>query len=221
MDTVSVAPGVLPRDVMIGVGVEGRLVHPRPARAEQVAQVAAEQVPVEVMRLVAVVALDDQAPDPDRRQPRLVDLQVSEVFEDVLPLRRGQWIVRVAGLEPGRRIGRVTGERVDGLVVHIFTVAPGALCVGLGLPDRPARYDETHPPDDARAGMRFMDFSPRDDLHTSPGATPLALGLTFDDVLLLPAESDVIPSAVDTASRVTRNISLHVPLVSSAMDTVT
>ena len=47
------------------------------------------------------------------------------------------------------------------------------------------------------------------------------LGLTFDDVLLLPAQSDVVPSEVDTTSRVTRNISVRVPLVSSAMDTVT
>jgi IMP dehydrogenase len=47
------------------------------------------------------------------------------------------------------------------------------------------------------------------------------LGLTFDDVLLLPAESDVVPSDVDTTSRLTRNISVRVPLLSSAMDTVT
>lgn len=47
------------------------------------------------------------------------------------------------------------------------------------------------------------------------------LGLTFDDVLLLPSASDVIPSEVDTSSRVTKNVTLRVPLVSSAMDTVT
>ncbi|MBP2476232.1 IMP dehydrogenase [Crossiella equi] len=47
------------------------------------------------------------------------------------------------------------------------------------------------------------------------------LGLTFDDVLLLPAESDVVPGAVDTSSRLSRNITLRVPVVSSAMDTVT
>ncbi len=47
------------------------------------------------------------------------------------------------------------------------------------------------------------------------------LGLTFDDVLLQPSQSDVIPSEVDTSSRVSRRISVHVPLLSSAMDTVT
>src|SRR5438067_4019079 len=47
------------------------------------------------------------------------------------------------------------------------------------------------------------------------------LGLTFDDVLLLPAESDVVPSSVDTSTRLSRNITLRVPLVSAAMDTVT
>jgi IMP dehydrogenase len=47
------------------------------------------------------------------------------------------------------------------------------------------------------------------------------LGLTFDDVLLLPAESDVVPSAVDTSTQVTRRVRIRVPLVSSPMDTVT
>jgi len=47
------------------------------------------------------------------------------------------------------------------------------------------------------------------------------LGLTYDDVLLLPGETDVIPSEVDTTARLTREISLRIPLLSSAMDTVT
>ncbi|WP_176702698.1 IMP dehydrogenase [Actinomyces vulturis] len=46
-------------------------------------------------------------------------------------------------------------------------------------------------------------------------------GLTYDDVLLLPRLTDVIPSEVDTTTRLTRNITLHVPLISAAMDTVT
>jgi IMP dehydrogenase len=47
------------------------------------------------------------------------------------------------------------------------------------------------------------------------------LGLTYDDVLLLPDASDVIPSEVDTSSKLTREITLRIPLLSSAMDTVT
>ena len=43
------------------------------------------------------------------------------------------------------------------------------------------------------------------------------LGLTYDDVLLLPGETDVVPSEVDTTSRLTREISLRVPLISAAM----
>ena len=46
-------------------------------------------------------------------------------------------------------------------------------------------------------------------------------GLTYDDVLLLPELTDVVPSSVDTSSRLTKNISLRVPLLSAAMDTVT
>ncbi|WGL53288.1 IMP dehydrogenase [Nocardioides sp. BP30] len=47
------------------------------------------------------------------------------------------------------------------------------------------------------------------------------LGLTYDDVLLLPGYSDLAPSEIDTTSRLTREISLKVPLISAAMDTVT
>jgi len=49
----------------------------------------------------------------------------------------------------------------------------------------------------------------------------IPLGLTFDDVLLQPAESAVLPSQADTRSRVTREIALNIPILSSAMDTVT
>lgn len=46
-------------------------------------------------------------------------------------------------------------------------------------------------------------------------------GLTFDDVLLIPAESEVLPREVDLTTRLTRNIILNIPIVSAAMDTVT
>jgi len=46
-------------------------------------------------------------------------------------------------------------------------------------------------------------------------------GLTFDDVLILPAKSDVLPAQADVSTRLTRNIPLRIPIVSSAMDTVT
>jgi IMP dehydrogenase len=49
----------------------------------------------------------------------------------------------------------------------------------------------------------------------------IRLGLTFDDVLLYPAESDIVPSQTNTATQLTRGIALDIPILSSAMDTVT
>ena len=55
----------------------------------------------------------------------------------------------------------------------------------------------------------------------APSPVTLTEALTFDDVLLRPGHSRVMPSGVDTASRLTRDITLNLPIVSSAMDTVT
>jgi len=49
----------------------------------------------------------------------------------------------------------------------------------------------------------------------------LPLGLTFDDVLLIPAESSVLPREIDVATQLTERIALNIPIVSAAMDTVT
>ena len=61
-----------------------------------------------------------------------------------------------------------------------------------------------------------------DDLTTlTPFGTDIATALTFDDVLLVPQHSTVLPNQVDISTRFTRNIRLNVPLLSAAMDTVT
>ncbi len=52
-------------------------------------------------------------------------------------------------------------------------------------------------------------------------ADSIELGLTFDDVLLLPSKSDIHPNFVDTTSRLTKDIRLNIPILSAAMDTVT
>src|ERR671915_564022 len=60
-----------------------------------------------------------------------------------------------------------------------------------------------------------------DVLNTDQISVGLSTALTFDDVLLVPRHSTVLPSAVDVTSQVTRNIRVNVPLLSAAMDTVT
>ena len=78
-----------------------------------------------------------------------------------------------------------------------------------GTAPRAATPEPTSPTVDART------YEP------DPPSPFAALGLTYDDVLLQPGETDVIPSEVDTTARLTREISIRVPLISAAMDTVT
>src|SRR4026209_1403068 len=60
-----------------------------------------------------------------------------------------------------------------------------------------------------------------DVLNTDQISIGLTTALTFDDVLLVPRQSNVLPSEVDVSSWITRHIRVNVPLVSAAMDTVT
>src|SRR3954468_24631685 len=57
--------------------------------------------------------------------------------------------------------------------------------------------------------------------RTSSEDRAIREALTFDDVLLVPGASEVLPGEVDTRSRLTRNVELGIPLISAAMDTVT
>jgi len=59
------------------------------------------------------------------------------------------------------------------------------------------------------------------DFKHSPSDKLIGEGLTFDDVLLVPSYSEVLPRTVDTSSQLTRNLRLNIPIVSAAMDTVT
>src|SRR5687767_8483679 len=60
-----------------------------------------------------------------------------------------------------------------------------------------------------------------DELTLTSAPTDIETALTFDDVLLVPQHSTVLPTQVDVTTRLTRNIRLNVPLLSAAMDTVT
>ena len=101
---------------------------------------------------------------------------------------------------------------------------PGTIAIGeheaaadyRAVPERSA----THQPAGAAGDTAAPGYSLPDRAAGVP-AKFATLGLTFDDVLLLPGATDVIPSEVDTSARLSRNITLQLPLVSAAMDTVT
>ena len=95
--------------------------------------------------------------------------------------------------------------------------------------DEPRLAGTIHVPAAAARNTRnAMDRQPEtqmetkiDDLTLTVSEVGIATALTFDDVLLVPQHSTVLPAQVDVSTRLTRNIRLNVPLVSAAMDTVT
>src|SRR4051794_13746650 len=118
---VGVAAGILPPDVAAVIRFERRLVHPGVPRLEQVAQVADQQIPVEVVRLVALVTVDDQPAGATWLEQRPEDFQVPEVAHHFFAFRRRQRLeVLLVGhtRQLRRRVVGVTGERVERLGIH-------------------------------------------------------------------------------------------------------
>ena len=115
---------------------------------------------------------------------------------------------------PGARVVRGRGRVQDGAAALQWTFRPCekdcAVPMFPGQLPSSDRDREVPAPDDT-------------DWASGPGvpAPFAALGLTFDDVLLQPHESDVIPSEADTSTWVSKRIQVKVPLISSPMDTVT
>ena len=58
-------------------------------------------------------------------------------------------------------------------------------------------------------------------VNTNAGEKFLKEGLTFDDVLLIPRASDILPSDINVSTKLTKDITLNIPLMTAAMDTVT
>lgn len=83
---VDVAPGVLPGDVVDRVGVQSGLVHPGLALVQQVAEVPAQQIPVDVVGFAAVLALDGEPAHAQWLQERPENFKISQVGQHVFPL---------------------------------------------------------------------------------------------------------------------------------------
>jgi IMP dehydrogenase len=90
---------------------------------------------------------------------------------------------------------------------------------GGGMSDERVLKDVREVPAIGRAEFREVDRV--EPLGSERFADPIQLGLTFDDVLLKPAKSELHPNFVDVSTRLTREIRLNIPIISAAMDTVT
>src|SRR4051794_25194843 len=137
----------------------------------------------------------------------------------------------VSGGGPVRSVGPNSGPVASSQLLTAPTVVRGQgkdcpphrrLRSGQVPPARPARGgSDTGPEPEGWPPTMQPDDSVPEGLATELPAKFAPLGLTYDDVLLIPGASDVVPAEVDTSTRLTRRIRLAVPLVSSAMDTVT
>jgi IMP dehydrogenase len=90
---------------------------------------------------------------------------------------------------------------------------------GGGMSDERVLKDVSEVP--AIGRVEFREVERVEPLGSERFADPIQLGLTFDDVLLKPAKSELHPNFVDVSTRLTREIRLNIPIISAAMDTVT
>src|SRR3954471_7957806 len=190
-DAVGVPGGVVPADVVVGVGVERRLVPAGLPLLEQLPQVGLHQRPVDVVFLLAVRAVDDDALDAGRLEQRAEDLQFGEVVEYAGALLHGQ----------RRRTRSVGGPELGpGCVVPATHGPHGSARTGERLPPHTAAYDQGRSLPHARPGAASHtgpepegwpptmqpDDSVPEGLATELPAKFAPLGLTYDDVLLIP-----------------------------------
>ena len=242
-DTVDVAAGVLPADVVARLGGDGGLVHAGQALVQQVAEVAVQQVPVDVVRLAAVAAVDREALDAEGLQQGAEDLEVGQVRQHVLTLGDAQ---RRDLVDPGRRARRpglrdrprrdragrhraqthATARRKSSAPVMStgFTVArpsPGIIRDAAASPqERSGRANRPSRPGRALGcGNRSADLARyRPTTHRmmpmtfAPEPAKFApQGFTYDDVLLVPAYSDLGPGDADTTTRLSRSVTAADP----------
>ena len=176
------------------------------------------------MLLAAVGAFDGDSADTARLEGGAELRQLLEIGEHVSPLLLAQRLNRIDLVKDRGRIGRIVQERVERAFVerHSTTVeGKHRFWPTSHQFDRlPRSSDQAVVPADRRMGFRRIQGVPLSS-DTGLPARFSTLGLTFDDVLLLPGASDILPGDTDTTARVTRRISTAIPLLSSAMDTVT
>jgi len=174
--------------------------------------------------LAAVGAFDGDSADTARLEGGAELRQLLEIGEHVSPLLLAQRLNRIDLVKDRGRIGRIVQERVERAFVerHSTTVeGKHRFWPTSHQFDRlPPSSDPAAVLLDRRMGFRRIQGVPLSS-DTGLPARFSTLGLTFDDVLLLPGASDILPGDTDTTARVTRRISTAIPLLSSAMDTVT
>ena len=221
---VGEAAGIVPTHVRVRMGLEGGLVDVGTSLTDQRLQVGLHKSPAEVVLLAAVGAFDGDTADTARLKGGAEFGELLEIGEHVSPLLLAQRLDRIDLVKYGGRIGRIVQERVERTFVerHSTTVEGKHRFWPTSHHFRrlPSASDRVVVRADRRMEFRRIQGVPLSSDSGLP-ARFSPLGLTFDDVLLLPGASDLLPSDTDTTARVTRRISAALPLLSSAMDTVT